>query len=254
MKNNFYIDTYGNDDDSYQMALQFAISLFKKDEQIKRIIFLVGSKSNTGWLDRLYGNDVVKKLFNGINQNGVLVKIETVRTLKNTYFTESDIIISCGLNSDEIFKIEDYRNIKYIIAIPWLKELALSWINTNQPSLLVIENGKLMISVEENIKKPSLIIQEAFKELTAVTNNSTGISHPSDNNRAKTYIKALFKYEPELNSDLICSYLINELFWQTKHSNDIRKLIDTLNNGKYFNGGDKTGLQNHYKRWKDRLK
>lgn len=254
MESKFYIDTHGNDDNSYNMAFQFAVSLVKSDNQIKKIIFLVGSKNKTGWLDRLYGSDVVKKLFNGINQNGILVKVETLRTLQNNYSTKTDIIIACGLNSDEIFKIEDYRNIKYIIAIPWLKELTQSWINTNQPLLLEINGDKITISAEEKIKKPSIIIQEAFKELTAVINNSTGISHPSDNNRAKTYVKTLFKYEPELNSDLICSYLVNELSWQTKHANDIRKLIDTLNNGKFFNGGEKTGLQNHYKRWKERIK
>ena len=74
-----------------------------------------------------------------------------------------------------------------------------------------------------------------------------------DNARAKTYVRALKKYEPELNSDLVCSYLVNELDWQVRHSNDVRKLIDTLNNGKYFMGGEKTGLQNHYKRWKNNI-
>lgn len=254
MKNKFYIDTEGNDDDSYRLALKFAITLFQKDNQVNKIIFLVGSKNSTGWLDRLYGSEAVKKIFNGINQNGVHIKIETVRTLNNSFSTGTDIIIACGLNSDEIFKIEDYRNIKYIIAIPWLKELTQSWINTNQPLLLEINNDELIVSENEEVLKPSLIVQEAFKELTAVINNSTGITHPSDNSRAKTYIKTLFKYEPELNSDLVCSYLVNELSWQTKHSNDIRKLIDTLNNGKHFMGGEKTGLQHHYKRWKDRLK
>lgn len=253
MKNKYYIDTHGNDDNAYKMALQFAVSLFKNDSQIKKIVFLVGSKNSTGWLDRLYGSDIVKKLFNGINQNGVLVKIETVRTLQNNYSTETDIIIACGLNSDEIFKIEDYTNIKYIIAIPWQKELTQSWINTNQASILEINGDIITVTSKQNVLKPSLIIQEAFKELTAVINSSTGISHPSDNSRAKTYIKALFKYEPELNSDLICSFLVNELSWQTKHANEIRKLIDTLNNGRYFNGGEKIGLQNHYKRWQEQI-
>lgn len=250
MNNKFYIDTQGNDDNSYEMALKFAISLLKSDDSIKKIFFLISSKRNTGWLDRIYGIDVVKKLFNGINQNGVLLKIETIRTLQNNYSKATDIVIACGLSSDEIFKIEDYKNVKYIIAIPWLKELTQSWININQPSLLVINDNVITISSEENILTPSLITQEALKELTAVINTSTGISHPSDNSRAKTFIRTLFKYEPELNSDLICSYLVNELSWQTKYSNDIRKLIDTLNSGKYFTGGEKTGLQNHYKRWK----
>ena len=45
MGEKFYIDTNGNDDNSYKLAFQFAVSLFKSNNQIKKIIFLVGSKS-----------------------------------------------------------------------------------------------------------------------------------------------------------------------------------------------------------------
>jgi hypothetical protein len=252
MNNRFYIDTHGNDDEAYQRALDFAIKLSKENDKIKNVIFLVASKNNTGWLDRIYGTDNVKKLFTGIKQGSLLVKIETVRTYNSTYSGATDIVIACGLNSKEIFKVEDYRNVEYIIAIPWLKELTQSWINTKNPCVLKIEGDDIIATEEAVAAKPSEIIQKAFKELTSVINTSTGINHSMDNARAKTYIKALHKYEPELNSDLICSYLDNELDWDVRHSNDIRKLIDTLNNGKYFVGGDKTGLQNHYKRWRNK--
>ena len=45
--------------------------------------------------------------------------------------------------------------------------------------------------------------------------------------------------------------MINELGWQFKHADDIRILIDTLNNGKYFQGMEKIGFQNHHKGWKN---
>lgn len=78
-----------------------------------------------------------------------------------------------------------------------------------------------------------------MQQLTASINMSTGISHPMDNDRAKTFIKALHKYEPELNADIIGSYLVRELNWETRHAKDIEKLIETLNSGSFFKGGEK---------------
>nr|WP_315246648.1 hypothetical protein [uncultured Flavobacterium sp.] len=253
MNNRFYIDTYGNDDQAYDNAYKFALKLAKTDINIKKIIFLVATKSNTGWLDRLYGETTVKQLYKGIRKDTLLLKIETIKTYSDSYSNAAEVVIACGLNSKEIFKVEDYRNVEYIIAIPWLKELTQSWITTKNPSILNIEENDIVAETKTDNPKPSAIIQEAFNELTKVINTSTGISHHMDNARAKTYIRTLYKYESDLNSDLICSYLVNELGWEVRHSNDVRKLIDTLNSGKYFVGGDKIGLQNHYKRWKNSL-
>ncbi|UZT98986.1 hypothetical protein ODZ84_05285 [Chryseobacterium fluminis] len=247
----YYFDTQGNDDEAYERALNFASNLVKESKELNKIIFLVASKNTTGWLERLFGSQTVKKMFSGASFLGTNLKIETVRTYKGSYNNPSDVIICCGLNSDEIFKVQDYRQIDAIIAIPWIKENTESWINTTNAKKI---NKDLSIDEAENVAaypEPSAIVKNAFKELTAVINTSTGINHPSDNSRAKTYVKALHKYEPELNSDIICSYLINKLGWKVRHADDIRKLIDTLNSGKFFKGGEKTGLQLHYKRWKN---
>ncbi|AZB17627.1 hypothetical protein EG352_07525 [Chryseobacterium indologenes] len=251
MANNFYFfDTEGNDDESYDKALNFAEKLIKANKGLKRIIYLVPSKNSTGWLDRLYGVQTVKKMFNGVNLSGTAVKIETIRTYTNSYNDPSDIVICCGLNSEEIFKVQDYRQVDTIIAIPWQKENTDSWIKTAK-AIKINEDLSINKEVSSNAyPEPSEIVKKAFKELTLVINTSTGINHPSDNARAKTYVRALHKYEPELNSDIVCSYLINAMGWKVSHADDIRKLIDTLNSGKYFKGGEKTGLQIHYKRWK----
>lgn len=246
----YYFDTYGNDDESYDIALNFAAKLVKESKEISKIIFLVASKDTTGWLERLFGSQTVKKMFAGVTFSGINVKIETIRTYKNNYANPSDVIICCGLNSEEIFKIQDYRQVDTIIAIPWLKENTESWIKTANAKKINIDLTVDVSNKAEVYPQPSDIVKNAFIELTKLINTSTGINHPSDNARAKTYVKALYKYEPELNSDVVCSYLINTLGWQVRHADEIRKLIDTLNSGKYFKGGEKIGLQIHYKRWK----
>ncbi len=249
MNTKFYIDTEANDDEAYRLAMQFACELAKKDNTIKRIVLYIHTKQNTGWFDRLFGHETVKRLFNGIKFSDCPVpfKFETKLTYKGAmYGNTSDIVICCGIDADDILKIDDYHSVKYIIAIPWLRKLTDKWIKTWNAIEI---SGKEQESGEK-FPEPSEIVKIAMQELTDTINMSTGISHPMDNDRAKTYIRVLHKYEAELNSDIVSSYLIGELNWDTRHAKDIEKLIDTLNNGKYFQGGEKTGLQNHYKRWK----
>gem|GEM_PF-650004 len=249
MNTKFYIDTEANDDKAYRLAMQFACELAKKDSNMKKIVLYIHTKQNTGWFDRLFGHEDVKRLFNGLKFNDCPVpfKLETKLTYKSAmYGNASDIVICCGMDADDILKIDDYHSVKYIIAIPWLRRLTDKWIKTwNAFEISGKEHGD-----DEKLSEPSEIVKIAMQELTDTINMSTGISHPMDNDRAKTYIRTLHKYEPELNSDIVTSYLIRELNWDTQHAKDIGKLIETLNIGKYFQGGEKTGLQNYYKRWK----
>jgi hypothetical protein len=250
MNTKFYLKAEGNDDTAYQTAMQFACELSKKDTEIKRVVLLIYTKINTGWFERLYGNEMVKKLFSGVRFKDCspLYKFETTITYKNAHYGyPQDIVICCGLDSDDIFKIDEYSSTKYIIAIPWLKKNTDKWIKTwNAKNIL----GKSE-SPDEKFPEPTAIVKKAMEHLTNHINMFTGIGHPNDNNLAKTYIKVLHKYENELNADIVYSYLIRELHWNPRHAKDIEKLINTLNQGSFFKGGEKIGLQNYYKQWKE---
>ena len=141
--------------------------------------------------------------------------------------------------------LDDYYGVKYIVAIPWLKDKTMPWISRwNAEEITGKKEEKLGDEVSD-------IVKVALAELTASINMSTGIVNPFDNSRAKTYIRALHKYEPELKPEAIVSYLVTELGWTSSQANDVGKLITTLNDGGFFRGGEKTGLQFHYKRWKE---
>jgi hypothetical protein len=58
-----------------------------------------------------------------------------------------------------------------------------------------------------------------------------------------------FKFIELLIATIVGGYLVRELNWDTDHAKDIEKLINTLNKGKYFQGGSRTVLQNYYKQW-----
>ncbi|HKR04801.1 MAG TPA: hypothetical protein VJY62_09200 [Bacteroidia bacterium] len=245
-KKRFYIDTSGNDDQAYREAMQFACHLAEENPEIKTVILLALSKKNVGWLDRLYGSKIVKNLFEGDTfKNCIPVfKIETINTYKDTYDT-SEIVISLGLPDEWLFKIDDFYSVRAIIAIPWLKEDTQKWVQTWEPDEL---RGNQ--TVVEGFPEPSCIVIKAMIELTGSINMSTGITHPSDERLAKTIILSLHKYEPELNGDVVASYLVRKLGWESEYANEMKGLIDTLNAGKYFKGGDRTGLQHYYKQWK----
>jgi len=246
-KQRFYIDTQGNDDDAYREAMQHACKLADNDKETKRVILLLLSKKNTGWFERLYNDDVVKQLFKGYQFKNCrpTFKFET----KKTYYDSrqpSDIVITCSLDAEDIFKIDDYYSVKAIIAIPWLRDSIQKWVQTWNPIELRSNQGAVQAFPE-----PSCIVKKAMEDLTSNINMSTGISNPFDEERAKTYILALHKYEPSIDADIVGAYLVRELGWDTDNAQDVEKLIVTLNNGKYFQGGKRTGLQNPYKRWKE---
>lgn len=246
-KQRFFIDTEANDDNAYKEAIAEACNMVKADSEIKRIILLVHTKQTVGWFERIFDSTTVKKLFTGIQLSdcNAILKIETAKTYKDQH-RGADIVITCGLDSEDVFKIDDFYSIRSIIAIPWLRELLEKWIQRWNPNEL--RSSKAAVKA---IAEPSCIVKKAFYELTQLINGATGITNPMDNRRAKTYILALHKYEPSLDANIVGAYLVRELHWNAKHAKDIEDLISILNNGKYFHGGTKTGLQHYYKAWKE---
>lgn len=246
-KQRFYIDTRGTDDKAYQEAMQYACQLANENSNIDRIILLAATKGNTGWLDRLYGDQTVKKLFKGTTFKDCkpTFKIETLRTYSDG--PSKDIVICMGLKSEDVFKVDDFYAAEAIIAIPWIPEHLEEWIKTWSPIELRTKKSA------EGFELPDPIIQVAMKELTNDINMTTGITHPSDEHQAKTYVRALHKYM-DIDGEIVAAYLTRELGWDTEHALDLKKLIDTLNAGKYFKGGDKTFLKNYINEWKKKLK
>jgi len=249
-KQRFYIDTEGSDDEAYREAMQFACKLADEDNEITRVVILVHSKQTTGRFERLYGRDVEKKLFNGTKFNDCkpLFKFETKKTYNDNYLP-SEIVITCGLDAEDVLKIDDFYSVKAIIAVPWLPDSLQKWVQTWNPTEL---RGKENTIGE--FANPSFIVTKAMKDLTRSINLSTGIQNSSDNELAKTYILTLHKFESPLDADIVGSYLVRELGWHTQYAKDVEKLINTLNDGKYFKGGSRIGLQQYYKKWKDECK
>lgn len=249
-QNRFYIDTQGNDYEAYKEAIAVACELAKKYPEIKRGILLIGQKGHDGWFQHLYGDAAVKKLYDGAKFKGcdLTFKFETVRTYSNQYGSPEDVLISCGLSSKDLFKFDNYYGVHSLIAIPWLKQSTQEWIDTWKPLNL---RGKAEAGDEQ--VDVSCVVQQAMGDLTNSINMSTGITHPADNDLAKTYILALH-HHGELNDSIaLRRYLVKNKGWDARSAKEVSDLVDILNSGKHFKGGTRTkaSWKYHVQRWQE---
>lgn len=91
-KYRYYVDTHGVDDLAVKQALSQAIEFRKSDSSIKQIVFLIHTKDNTGYLERVFGVEKLKALFGGTIQsyeNGPFFKIETLKTIKDNSYNRT---------------------------------------------------------------------------------------------------------------------------------------------------------------------
>lgn len=255
MNNRYYVDIEhdGFNEDAYLQAFKFANKIARQNKDANRIVCYVHTKGNLGYFEPFFDDKLIKRLLDGNVQLEPFPVPLTIET-KNTYSksrnssSDRDIVLAFGMDLEDLEVLDDYCCVKYIVAIPWLKDKTMPWVNRwNAEEITGKKEEKTELRVSE-------IVKVALTELTSSINMSTGIVNPFDNSRAKTYVRALHKYEPGLSAEAVVSYLVAELGWTSSHANDVGNLIQTLNNGRYFIGGEKTGLQSYYKRWKENAK
>lgn len=245
-RSRFYVDSEPNDDNAIAEAMAHACVLAKGESRRCKIVFLSHTLSNTAWFQRLIGESQAKELVNGIElpEFNAHLKTESLKTFKNN----ADIVVTCALDDKELLNLESTSSARVIIAVPWQKKGLEKWLSTYQPTDLRTNRPA------SSSPEPNCIIKTALKNLTNLVNISNGINHPSDRETAKTYVRTLHKYEDTIDPNVVRTYLIAKLGWAPNHADDVVKLFETLNAGKFFQGGERTGLQKIYKRWKDACK
>lgn len=239
----YYIDAYGADDPAMTALVQKAIEIEHRLGNITRIVFVADGLQNTGWMERQYGHDGVKQLKKGARLPGsnITAKFESV----NNYDPiDGEIVITLGLRSKDILKLDDNFNIAAVLALPWAHDDVEEWARLT--GAINIQSGVPAAAFEPL----PCVVTKALDDLSFSINMSTGILHSSDNDLAKTYLRALSKYGYELNALSIEAYLINQKAWSKSHADDFIVIVNKINTGKSFHGGDKTYLKYHIDRWK----
>lgn len=201
-KRRYYNDNIGPLKENEVRAFKKALELCNEIEDITQITLLIHTKRNTGYLERIFGTRNLRDFFRGVKIDEIYppLKIETVRTFSDNWQGKK-IVIAFGLHSHELYKYDNYENVAGIIAHQWsedsVKDWAKSWEAINLKSETKI--GKTML--------PDKVVQQAFIDLSNSINMTTGIHHFMDEEQCKTYIRALKKYNYELNSKEILTFL-----------------------------------------------
>ena len=248
MKNRYHINTYGNDDEAYGEAVRYACDYANsnKNEEFE-IIFLISKMGSTGWIERLFGENEAKDMINGVSYNDCRASIKTITQRNFSNYCSADgsklIVFIPGANMNKIRIVEDHFEVETIIAIPWLDSAIDDWIKGHYPQeLRGVENTKYCQELNP-------ILKFALDNLTNSINFNTGISHPDDNYKAKTTVLVLTKYQNDLNASQIESYLVDSN-WKALYAKELCDLIRTIQSGKSFKGGSRSGLEQKYNFWK----
>ena len=171
----YYIDENNRNDENIYKALNFACNV--KNDEINRIIILIEKKDYKHNISDIFRNyDIYiknnKLIYKNCNKKILVLSKKQYSPINNT-----DIIIAISLNSKDLFKLENKKNL--IIAIPTLNEDIILWLETyGSKNLILNTNYKKNICVNN-------VVKNAFKDLNSKASFNTCHIHNSDVELAK---------------------------------------------------------------------
>lgn len=233
-------NTSGVDQGAEKKILRKSIELVDELD-VNVITFYVHTFDSTDWIERMLGEGATQLLRDGHEQDGIVFNLETHRTFDD--HGDDCILVALGQNSDTLFELECVHKIQAIVALPWVQDECYEWASSLDAYDLASEETQGSFDL-------SCVVEKALEQLTQAINITSGITNPHDERRAKTYIRALNKYDYELNVSAIKAYLV-ENNWTKNGMNTMADLISTVNEGGYFQGGERTGLHHHRNRWQE---
>ena len=251
MNNRYYANIQGADSDAILACLKKAKKIVADDSDVKCIVLYGYTKNNFNTVAQIFGDDVVNRMFSQpIRFKGIDIPIQclTERTYKD-WSQPTSIVICCHMGSKDIQKVDDFRSAKYVMAVSWLKDELAGWVKRWNAECVYGDVIKNVSSENDNLA----LLRIALEEMDIRMFESKDFHHPDDENTCKTYIRTFHKYMPEVTSSQIEDILVTELNWKSGKAAQVGELLDKLKNGRTFRGGEKTGLVQYYKRWKEKL-
>lgn len=253
MNNKYYADAYGPDTKALAACIRKAFELADADDEVARVVFYSYTKNNFMQVSKFFGDDNVNQMFSHsmrFRECKKPIRCATAITYKKECEyrdTPKDIVVCCHMDSKDVFKVDDYRTAKYVIALSWtlngLKEWKARWNAEN-----VMGGGK-----EEKAETPkNALLLTALREMDVRMFETKNLSHLSDAETCKTYIRTIHKYMPEVKPSDVTDSLVTELGWENKNASEVGELLQRLKDGRTFRGGQKTYLKEYYSRWKEK--
>lgn len=254
VNNKYYADAYGSDMNALLACVKKAFEIADADNEVARIVFYSYTKNNFMQVSKVFGNDNVDLMFSRSLRSRECSKPIRCATVlsykKECEYRDSpkDVVVCCHMDSKDVFKVDDYRTAKYIIALSWTLDGLNAW-KKRWNAENVLGTREEIISSPQNA-----LLVTALREMDARMFNTKSFSHPNDEETCKTYIRAIHKYMPEVEPSDIENCLVTKFGWINKNASEVGLLLQRLKEGRTFRGGQKTYLKDYYNRWKEKTK
>ena len=252
MNTKYYADAYGPNEEALIACINKAIEIAQSDDNVQRIVLYSYTKKNFMQVIQLFGEENVNRMFSkpifleDINTPFVCATELTYKRECEFRCTPKDIVICCHMDSKAVFKVDDLKTAKYIIALSWtldgLNEWKKRWNAQNVLSQKVEDNN--------NETCENSLLKTALDEMDARMFGTKTMGHPDDVETCKTYIRAIHKYLPDASPSEVQNILVVKLNWKSKDAAEVGELLQRLQDGGRFVGGQKTNLKEYYNRWK----
>lgn len=251
MKNKYYADAYGADLNALLACVKKAFEIADADAEIGRVVFYSQTKNGFMQVSRVFGDDSVDVMFTRPLRFGECSKpircMTAITYKKECEYRNSpkDVVVCCHLDSKAVFKVDDYRTAKYIIALSWTMDGLSAWKKRwNAQNVLEEETEEAGTPPKDNL------LMTALQEMDIRMFQTKSLGHPNDEETCKTYIRTIYKYMPEVIPSEVVDYLVTELGWENRNASEVGDLLQRLKEARTFRGGQKAYLKEFYTRWK----
>ena len=241
------------DDADYGLALQYAVAAACVEANkgtYNKIVFLTLTNDHKETTEEtiegicpVQKNGKAKRIA-GCNVNYV---VATIKKYENGLAGPHDVVVYCGLTSEEIIPVEELAGIDYAIAVKENRSITL-WGETWGVTGLSAKGLNLQTF---NVISPNQKVQNAINHLShAVNLTNKCVLNTCDEELVKAYVRTLFKYEQRpINVNEVIAYATRQCGWNWALSNQMAGYFDKMNNGKTFKGGITSAAQ--MKDWYD---
>ena len=224
----FLIENHGPIDDNFKIAFSESIN-FAKSNNINQITLIVPAKNS-------FPDTIMGRFFDSLKRtntkilckgesialgNGISINLKIPSELRNPC-EEFGVVLATYLLDDQMLTVDTLKSTKAIVYLPWLEEDGKKWLACWQPTIW----GNSTWVINPITFSPA--VEDGLNRLNSIINVSTGLTHPSDKNKANEMFKQLKKDRHQLNPEEVKCWATKN-GWDAKHAKSLEQLA-----AKYF--------------------
>jgi|LSQX01.2.fsa_nt_gb hypothetical protein len=237
-----YIIPAGDYNTKHQIIEAMRKGLYRYNQTKGRFVFISPTVEHRV-LEEVFGKSFRKLLTGFAKKCGSSATFESLNTYSNPQ--DQDIIIGIFLGPNILDDIDDINGINrcssIILTESYECELDVwrrRWgIDTDR--LENYQTNTLSVTIRKGLDEFDFSFNKISPSLR-------------DIEKAKTAARVIYKFEPSTNSEDMKNYLIRKLNFTPPVASKVAGFLETLQEGKYFHGGQKKGLDEIYKGWQAR--